>query len=386
VLGKSINNKVMKTQGKIKILETIRQGQVGGGETHVLDLVRKLDKSKFQVEVLSFTDGPMVEKLNSLGINTYVIKTEKPFDVSIWGIVSQFIADRGYHIIHAHGTRAASNVFYSAKKLSIPMIYTVHGWSFHNNQNVIVRKVREFSESFLTKKAIKTITVSESNKNDGIERFNLKNAQVIYNGIDAKKFNPNADYNDIRAEFGISEDKTLVGYLVRMTAQKDPITMVRAIKRVSETHKNIMFLMVGNGELLDATKKLATELEVLDQIVFSNFRSDIPAILKAIDIYCLPSLWEGMPIGTLEAMAMGKACIATSVDGTKELVDDGVNGLLINTRDSDMLAKQIINLHLHLEKRLALGNNAKDYISKNFSLNEMVSKIEILYDSVFRSL
>lgn len=376
----------MKTQGKIKILETIRQGQVGGGETHVLDLVRKLDKNLFEVEVLSFTDGPMVDALNALGINTYVIETERPFDISIWGTVSQFIADGGYHIIHAHGTRAASNVFYSAKKLNIPMIYTVHGWSFHNNQNMLVRKVREFSESFLTKRAATTITVSESNKNDGIEKFNLKRAKVIYNGIDSKKFNPDADYTDIRAEFGIPEDKTLVGYLVRMTAQKDPFTMVRAIKKVSETNKNIMFLMVGNGELLDATKKLAAELEVLNQIVFSNFRNDIPAILHAIDIYCLPSLWEGMPIGMLEAMAMGKACIATSVDGTKELVNDGVNGLLINTKDADMLAKHIINLHLHPEKRVALGNNAKDYISKNFSLTEMVSKIEKLYHSVFGSL
>ena len=376
----------MITQGKIKILETIRQGQVGGGETHVLDLVRQLDKNLFEVEVLSFTDGPMVDTLNALGINTYVIKTEKPFDVSIWGLVSQFISDRGYHIIHAHGTRAASNVFYSANKLNIPMIYTVHGWSFHNNQNFLIRKIREYSESFLTKRAVKTITVSESNKNDGVERFNLKNAQVIYNGIDARKFNPDANYNDIRAEFGIPEDKTLVGYLVRMTYQKDPFTMVRAIKRVSETNKNIMFLMVGNGELLDATKKLASELEVLDQIVFSNFRSDMPAILQAIDIYCLPSLWEGMPIGLLEAMAMGKACIASSVDGTKELIDEGVNGLLIKTKDADALAKQIINLHLHPEKRLALGNNAKDYISKNFSLNEMVLKIEELYKSVFGSL
>ena len=246
--------------------------------------------------------------------------------------------------------------------------------------------MREFSESFLTKRAAKTITVSESNKNDGIEKFNLKNAQVIYNGIDGEKFNPNADYKDIRAEFGISDDKTLVGYLVRMTAQKDPFTMVHAIKEVSLTNKNIVFLMVGNGELLDATKKMAAELGVTEQIVFSNFRSDVPDILKAIDIYCLPSLWEGMPIGMLEAMAMGKACIASSVDGTKELVNDGVNGLLINTKDSDMLAKQIINLHLHPEKRAALGNNAKEYISKNFALNEMVSKIENIYESVFKTL
>ena len=376
----------MTTQGKIKILETIRQGQVGGGETHVLDLVRKLDKSKFQVEVLSFTDGPMVDKLNSLGINTYVIKTEKPFDISIWAIVSEFVLNGGYDIIHAHGTRAASNIFYAAKKLNIPMIYTVHGWSFHNNQNYFVRRLRELSESFLTKKAIKTIIVSESNKADGVKKFGLKRAQVIYYGIDDVKFDPEEDYSDIRAEFGIPQDKTLVGYLVRMTEQKDPFTMIRAIKIINNTNKNIMFLMVGNGELLEATKKLASELGVLDQIVFSNFRSDVPDILKAIDIYCLPSLWEGMPIGMLEAMAMGKACIASSVDGTKDLVNDGVNGLLINTKDSDMLAKQIINLHLHPEKRAALGNNAKEYISKNFALNEMVSKIENIYESVFKTL
>lgn len=369
----------MITQGKIKILETIRQGQVGGGETHVLDLVRKLDKNLFEVEVLSFTDGPMVDALNALGINTYVIKTEKPFDISIWGIVSKFIADRGYHIIHAHGTRAASNVFYSAEKLKVPMIYTVHGWSFHNNQHMIVRKIRECSEGFLTKRAAKTITVSESNKNDGIERFNLKKAQVIYNGIDAKKFNPNADYKDIRAEFGISEEKTLVGYLVRMTVQKDPFTMVRAIKEVSLTNKNIVFLMVGNGELLYATKNMAKQLGVLDQIVFSNFRNDIPDILKAIDIYCLPSLWEGMPIGLLEAMAMGKACIASAVDGTKELVSDGVNGVLINKKDHHALAKHIVSLHMHKEYRKELGNNAIKYIQQYYSLEEMVSKIQNVY-------
>jgi glycosyltransferase involved in cell wall biosynthesis len=144
--------------------------------------------------------------------------------------------------------------------------------------------------------------------------------------------------------------------------------------------------MVGNGDLLDATKKMASDLGVTDQIVFSSFRSDMPDILKAIDIYCLPSLWEGMPIGMLEAMAMGKACIASSVDGTIELVNDGINGLLINTKDPDTLAKQIINLHLHPERRLALGNNAKEYVSKNFSLAEMVLKIENLYSSVFRSL
>ena len=369
----------MKNTSKIKILETIRQGQVGGGETHVLDLVAKMDKTRFEVEVLSFTDGPMVDKLIAMGIKTYVIKTEKPFDFKIWKAVTELMRRGNYNIIHAHGTRAASNVFYSAKKLGVQMIYTVHGWSFHNNQSFFVRTFRELSESFLTKNAAITITVSESNKNDGVKKFGLKRSQVIYNGIDGNKFDPNAVYPNIREELGIAENVTLVGYLVRMTHQKDPFTMIRAVKKVSETTKNIVFLLMGNGDLIDDTKKLAADLGVLDQIIFSDFRSDIPAVLNAIDIYCLPSLWEGMPIGMLEAMAMGKACIATGVDGTKELVNDGVNGLLINIKDHNSLAKQIIDLHLQSEKRKNLGLHAQQYIKENFSLTEMVSRIESLY-------
>jgi glycosyltransferase involved in cell wall biosynthesis len=369
----------MKNTSKIKILETIRQGQVGGGETHVLDLVGKMDKTRFEVEVLSFTEGPMVDKLNAMGIKTYVIKTEKPFDFKIWKAVTELMRLGNYNIIHAHGTRAASNVFYSAKKLGVQMIYTVHGWSFHNNQSFLVRTFRELSESFLTKNAAITITVSESNKYDGVKKFGLKRSQVIYNGIDGNKFDPNAVYPNIRKELGIAENVTLVGYLVRMTHQKDPFTMIRAVKKVSETNKNINFLLIGNGDLIDDTKKLAADLGVLDQIIFSDFRSDIPAVLNAIDIYCLPSLWEGMPIGMLEAMAMGKACIATGVDGTKELVNDGVNGLLINIKDHNSLAKQIIDLHLQSEKRKNLGLHAQQYIKENFSLTEMVSRIESLY-------
>ena len=143
--------------------------------------------------------------------------------------------------------------------------------------------------------------------------------------------------------------------------------------------------MVGNGELMPATKKLAQELHVMDQIVFSDFRSDIPAILNAIDIYCLPSLWEGMPIGMLEAMAMGKACVATGVDGTAELVNDRKNGILIKTGDAESLAKQIIHLHLNPEEKNELGNQARKYITDHFSLSEMTHKIENLYTQTLLS-
>ena len=370
----------MENSRKIRILETIRQGQVGGGETHVFDLVKSIDKSKFEVEVLSFTYGPMVQKLNELGVKTHLIPTLKPFDFTVWKEIKELIKNGKFDIIHAHGTRAASNVFYAAKKLHIPLIYTVHGWSFHDGQNSIIRKVRELSEGFLTKKANLTIAVSHSNEQDGKTKFGLKNSTVIFNGIDPEKFNSlNSDYSEIRKEFQIDSNKTLVGYLVRMTYQKDPLTMIKAIQSVIEKEQNIHFLMVGNGELLEDTKNLAKSLNLMNYISFSDFRSDIPDILKAIDIYCLPSLWEGMPIGLLEAMAMGKACIATGVDGTKELVETNKNGILIPKKDENALANAILDLHKNQNKRMQLGENARNYVKGNFSLQEMVTKIENTY-------
>ena len=370
----------MENSRKIRILETIRQGQVGGGETHVFDLVKSIDKSKFEVEVLSFTDGPMVQKLNELGIKTHLISTLKPFDFLVWKQIKNLIKSGKFDIIHAHGTRAASNVFYAAKKLHIPLIYTVHGWSFHDGQNSAIRKVREMSEGFLTRRANLTIAVSHSNEQDGKTKFGLKNSTVIFNGIDGEKFDSiKTNYSEIRKEFQIDSNKTLVGYLVRMTYQKDPLTMIKAIQTVIAKEQNIHFLMVGNGELLEETKYLAKSLNLMNYISFSDFRSDIPDILKAIDIYCLPSLWEGMPIGLLEAMAMGKACIATGVDGTKELVETNKNGILIPKKDENALANAILDLHKNQNKRMQLGENAKNYVKGNFSLQEMVTKIENTY-------
>jgi glycosyltransferase involved in cell wall biosynthesis len=293
--------------------------------------------------------------------------------------------ENNYDLVHAHGTRAASNVFYSCGKLKLPMLYTVHGWSFHDGQRPLVRRFRELSEKFLTNKADLTIAVSNSNQQDGITKFGMKRSTVIYNGIDEQKFNSTEQYPDIRKEFGIPADKTVVGYLVRMTYQKDPFTMIRAIKSVCDREKNIIFLMVGNGDLLQQTKKLASDLGVSSSIIFSDFRKDIPAILHAIDIYCLPSLWEGMPIGLLEAMAMGKACVATGVDGTMELINSNQNGILVPVKNHGLLANAILELHQHPEKRNSIGWAAKEFVKEKFSLSKMVDAIETQYLHILQS-
>ena len=154
----------MPQENKIKLLECIRQGQIGGGESHLLSLIENLDKSVYEPVVLSFTDGPMIDRLKVMNIRTYVIYTETPFDFRVWKKVTDLLIKEKIELIHCHGTRAISNLFKPAKTLNIPVIYTIHGWSFHDDQNPVIKKIRVLSEKFLTSVSSTNIAVSESNK------------------------------------------------------------------------------------------------------------------------------------------------------------------------------------------------------------------------------
>jgi glycosyltransferase involved in cell wall biosynthesis len=364
---------------KIKILEAIRQGKIGGGETHVLELVSKMDKTIFEPIVLSFTQGPMVNQLRDLGIEVHVIETEKGFDWRVWGKVKDLMQEKEIDLVHAHGTRANSNIFWAARKLNLPLIYTVHGWSFHQDQKPFVKKIRVIAERFLTSMSSSVICVSISNQADGINGWHMQRSLVIYNGINTAKFNSGNVYKDIRKEFGIPENKTMLTYIVRITAQKDPLTLIRAMKIVLHETKDVVLLMVGEGDLKEDAVNMVNQSNLKGNIIFENFRQDIPDILNAADIYCLPSLWEGLPIGVLEAMSMGKVVIATPVDGTKEIISHNYNGLLVPVKDENKLAMTILAIHKDSELRRRLGENAVATIHEKFTVDGMVRKIEEHY-------
>jgi glycosyltransferase involved in cell wall biosynthesis len=323
----------------------------------------------------------MVDELNRRGIATKVINTQRGFDTRVWKEVRDFVASGHFDIVHAHGTRAASNVFWAANKLHKPLIYTVHGWSFHPDQSMLVRKARELSELFITSRADRTICVSRSNETEGIQRFGMKRSEVIYNAVDLQKFNPARTFADVRGQLGIACDKIVVGYICRITKQKDPFTMLRAMKLL-EARQDIVLLVVGDGDMKDQALALAADLKLHNQVVFQPFRSDIPDVLNAIDIYCLPSLWEGFPIGILEAMAMDKVVVASPVDGTRELVHHNHNGILVENSNPLRLANAIVKLASDPSLSSRLSNNALHFVKSRYGISHMVDEVQNLYSGL----
>jgi len=373
----------MNGDKKIRVLECIRQGKIGGGESHLLNLVEYLDKDRFEPVVLSFTQGPMIDRLQQMGVGTDVIYTEKPFDVTKWGKVKGLLKEKKVDLIHAHGTRAASNVLWAARSLGIPVVYTIHGWSFHPDQRAFLKRMRIAGEGYITTRTAVNISVSEANQASGKQNIRGFESVLVNYGIDQKKFSPLGVKKDVRAELGIPKDTLLVLFIARFTKQKQPLAMIRAFREALESVPGMHLLMVGDGELKAEAVQLSTDLGLGEKISFQTFRQDVPDVLAAADIFVLPSLWEGLPIGLLEAMAMGKAIIASDVDGTGEVLKHRENGLLIQTeRLVPALTEALVQLGRDREMQKKFQQRAIETISGRFNVTRMAREIEAIYNTV----
>lgn len=373
----------MQKPKKIRVLQVIRQGLIGGGESHVIDIIKHIDRSRFKTYVLSFTDGPMISEIAKYGIPAEVISTNRAFDIPIWSSISKFISKKQIELIHAHGSRAQSNVFWSALTNKLPLLYTVHGWSFHDDQSVIVRNLRGISEKLLVRSADLVVNVSSSNKATGVKRIGDYKGITIENGVDLKKYDSSILMTSKKKQsLGISDDAVIIGCIMRMTKQKNPLGMLEAFYQAKQQNDKLCLLLVGDGDLMPEIRKFVEQHGLASSVCITGSRTDVPELLSVIDIFCLPSLWEGLPLSLLEAMAMEKAIIATNVDGTLELIEDGSNGFLINPNDISGISERILKLADDKKLRKDFGARSKSIIVQKHDVLMMVDKIQNAYLSI----
>lgn len=363
----------------IKVLEVIRQGEIGGGESHLLDLIAHFRPQEIEVVVLAFTPGAMIDSLQERGIKAYVIKTSRPFDIRVYRQIQSIILSENIQLIHAHGSRAASNLILIARKLHLPFIYTVHGWSFHQDQNKIIYKLRCLSEKIICRYSHKVICVSQSNLDTGQNNFGLKNAVVIENGINLQRFNPENTFKDIRTEFNFTSQDFIVGFIARLTLQKAPLDFVKSILIAHQQIPNLKALIVGDGDMREEISEYITNEQANDFIRTSPFRQDVPDLLHAINIFCIPSLWEGLSISLLEAMAMKKALVVTPTDGTYELIKHNINGKIAHFSNPQKLAEYFIEYYNHPEQIEKFSSINQKIIQQRFDCSRVSEQVTKIY-------
>ncbi len=369
---------------RIRVLEVIRQGQIGGGESHLLDLAYFLDKERFEPIALSFTTGEMVDRLEDMGVKCHVIPTMKAFDPHVQGQITDLLRREKIQLVHAHGSRAASNMLWPAHRMKLPFVYTVHGWSFHDDQSWAVKNARAWSEKLICHFADRVICVSKSNADTGRQAFGLKQADIIENGINLERFNPDGQFADLRQTFGFSNDDFVAGFIARCTKQKSPLDFLEAVRLAHQQKKDVKGLFVAEGDMDAEVDAYIALHQMADYVYRSKFRTDVPDLLHCIDAYCLPSLWEGLSIALLEAMAMRKAIIATPTDGTKELLTDGVNGLMISFEQPRQLADTICRFCSDQALLISCGKQAHDMVEQRFNAKRVAVEVGKIYSEIIR--
>jgi glycosyltransferase involved in cell wall biosynthesis len=341
----------------------------------LLELLANIDTTKFLPLVIVGEEGKLKKEIKKLGVECMLLRMPRfkwlnpfPFFAGIWRIFN-FVRKEKINLIHSNTSRAALYAGPVAKILSIPLIWHVR-----------VPPSDFLLDRFLVLFSSGIIAVSRIVK----RRFVwLKKdiVETIHNGVDTRKFSPGLAQDGLMKKFQIDSQDILIGAVGRLSPEKGLEYLISAIREVVNTYPRTKVLIVGDGDekyRLSLQEKVK-DLELSSHIILIGFYEDVPQILRCLDIFSLPSLTEGFNRSLLEAMACGLPVVATAVGGNVEIVQDGVNGLLVPHSNPGALASAITEMLKDKEKAREMGLEGKLLVEENFSIEKNVKRIEKLY-------
>ncbi|MCI0529753.1 MAG: glycosyltransferase, partial [Nitrospira sp.] len=325
------------------VLHLIETSGPGGAENVLISLVENLDRSRYRSLVCLLRDGWLKAQLQRRGIETIVSPQQRTLDVQWVFHLARLLRDRTIHVMHAH--EFAMNVYGSllSRMTGIPIVATVHGKNYYWS-----KWRRRLAYQFVARQSL-MVAVSEDIKWFLTERVSIYPARIITirNGIDLHRYAVSDQQNTIRKKLGINGNQPVIGTVGNLYAVKGQAYLLRACAAVAKDFPDVVLLVAGRGEQLGSLKEEARSLGIGGNVRFLGFREDVPSLLQAMDVFVLPSVSEGLPLSILEAMALGKPVVASSVGGIPEIVKDGITGYLAPPKDPEALAEKILLLLHH---------------------------------------
>ena len=228
------------------------------------------------------------------------------------------------------------------------------------------------------------IAVSESTREHSIkvEGIGREKVLTIPNGIDLARFDRAAagsSREDVLGSLGLESQRPVVLCVARLHPQKGHAHLLEALPLLLPEHPRLTLLLAGEGALRGELEGHTAVLGLEGHVRFLGVRDDVPALMKACDVFVLPSLWEGLPNSVLEAMAAGLPIVATRVDGTTEAVQDGATGLLVPPGDPSALAGALAEVLREPERAKAMAARGREVAETDFSLEDTISRFEAVY-------
>lgn len=367
-----------------------------GADKVMLDLVKRLDRSKYTPYVVLPMDGVLVDALKKEGINVtvmpYPIMRRKYFNPKgiiqyVTGMIkytrklAAFAKSHNIDLVHTNTAATLEGSFVS-KKLHIPQLWSIH--------EIIVspKMMYVMTSRLISKYSSITITDSAAVKRH-LEKsgyFKKGSVKVIYNGVDSSRFSPDNDCSYLYDEWNIPRDARVIGMIGRVNSWKGQGDFLKAANMIMKKHPDVYTVFVGSAfegeewrerELADAISRSPYR----DRIINKGYRTDSEAIYRLYDVFVLPSTNpDPLPTVVLEAMATGRPVVGYKHGGVCEMVKDGYNGLLAEVGSTEDLADKIERLLEDKELREKMGRNSRKRLLECFSIESYVENYSNEYD------
>lgn len=378
---------------KIRVAHIITRMCCGGAQENTFHSVRLANRDRFDVDLVS---GPVPDRERSLepvmadaGISLAhepsLRRAPHPVhDAITLKRLTRRLRDGGYDIVHTHTSKAGILGRMAAKRAGVPIIvHTPHGHIFHGYfSNPVTRlfvALEERAARFTDRIVTLTDRGAEEHLAAGIGRSHQY--ETIFSGVDFAPFDRAvAEREHIRMALGISGENMLFGAVGRLEPVKGFRYFVGAAHRIHDRMPEARFIVVGAGSEEKALRRAAKPLG--NAIGFLGYRDDVAALMAACDVLAVPSLNEGMGRVVIEAGAAYTPVVAARVGGLPEVVEDGETGVLVSPQDPEALAAALMELAKHENKRREMGHAARKKFVPRYSVENMVRRIEGLYETL----
>jgi len=363
-----------------KVLHVIDSLHLGGAQEVVLNLATCGNRRRFSHEVATMHGrGVYWDRMQVLGIPLHSLSPHKFFP---WYAASlpALLLRGGFDILHCH--LVASNII--AKPLGrlcrVPVVLN------HDHTNDDYRangRARLALDTLSNRLASHIIAVSDSCRRFLVERERVPEEKItlVQNAIDLRRYSPACGTrSEARKALGLPENGTVVAGVGRLNPQKNFSLFVRVAAEVLKRHPQAVFVLAGDGPEEELLRKLAQESRLAERLHFCGYVPDARQVYLSADVVLMPSLFEGLPMSLLEAMAMRVPVVASALDGIAEVVDDGRDGFLVPSGDAKLFCERVCQLIENPSLARELGAAASEKIARRFSAERMCCEVERVYD------
>jgi glycosyltransferase involved in cell wall biosynthesis len=367
----------VSSTGRVRVAYLIGSASIGGTERHLLELLRGLDRSRFEPLVVCINPGGALrEPLGALDVPVLDLGIEQSYSLHglfrLLKLVGELRRRRIqiFHAYHFHGNLYAS---LAAPLAGVPVLFvSERGKGYRGWHRRLARRYYGWkSRRILVNCDALRGYVRESGP------FESKTL-LIPNGVDRDKLQTRGVARETRARLGIPESAKVIGSVGRLQPVKGHRYLVDAFVLLASTCPDAYLLLVGGGPEEEGLSKHVEEADLTGRVRFVGFQTDVQPYMEAIDYFVLPSLSEAHSMALLEATAMGKPVVATAVGGNPETVQAGVTGLLVPPGSSEELRDALLRLLTEPGLAERLGRAALDF-SARYDLRDMVQRYALLY-------